>query len=429
MEKSILLSLVLILNLSATPTYNIDDLTIKALENAPDLQISSLNYDASKNRYDQASAEYLPKVNLYANIATGQTSDIPQNPDDMVTNNTMLGQLSLNQIIYDFGKTGGNSDSFKYDADSFSSQYKQEVSDKKRDVKSAYYQVLQSIALIRVNKENVTLNKSQLHRATRYFEAGIRTIIDVSDAKVELLNSQLDLKKAKYDSELAYTRLDEVVGFQEIESDYKIYSESLNFNTLYGSLSSYPLSLSESVVFSYENRDTIKKQDSLIKSAEAKTRLASSEYFPSIYFNADYTRQETDQLQSIIPDDQWKASIDLDWNLYQGGASDALQEERKAQTSAAKSELIYTKLKIKSITTQAYISVNRAKDSVQLAQSILEVSNEKFEQASKRYENGLSDFIELQQARQGYIDAMASLVVDYYDYYIAVAYLDNAIGK
>ena len=59
----------------------------------------------------------------------------------------------------------------------------------------------------------------------------------------------------------------------------------------------------------------------------------------------------------------------------------------------------------------------------------MNVSNEKFDQASKRYEHGLSDYIELQEARQGYINAMATLVVDYYDYYIAIAALDNAIGK
>ncbi len=429
MKRSILLSLVLILNLHATETYNVDDLTMKALENAPDLKMSSLNYDASKSRYDAAMSEYLPKVNLHADLTTGQTSDIPLNPDDMKSNNSILGNLSLNQIIYDFGKTSGNSDSFKYDAESFSSEYKQEISNKIKDVRTAYFNVLQSIALISVHEENVALNKSQHYRAKKYFEAGIKTIIDVSDAKVELLSSQLDLRKANYDLELSYTKLNEVVGFQEIKTDYRIYSQTLDFTKLYSSIKSYPLSLEESVNFSYENRNTIKKQMAFIQSAEAQNTLISSEYYPSLYFGADYTMQNTDKQKSTTPKNMWTASVNMDWNLYQGGASDARNEESETQLAAAKSELAYTKLQIKSNATQAYINVNRAKDSVELAQSILQVSNEKFHQASKRYENDLSDFIELQQARQGYIDAMASLVVNYYDYYIAVANLDNAIGK
>ena len=53
---------------------------------------------------------------------------------------------------------------------------------------------------------------------------------------------------------------------------------------------------------------------------------------------------------------------------------------------------------------------------------------EKFHQAQKRYENGLSDYIELQQARQSYIDAKSSLVIDYYNYYDALARMYNVIG-
>jgi len=79
--------------------------------------------------------------------------------------------------------------------------------------------------------------------------------------------------------------------------------------------------------------------------------------------------------------------------------------------------------------TQAYINLQRVQDSFELSQSLLKVSKEKFHQASQRYEHGLSDYIELQQARQGYIDAKALLVADYYNYYIAKAYMDNAIGR
>jgi len=51
------------------------------------------------------------------------------------------------------------------------------------------------------------------------------------------------------------------------------------------------------------------------------------------------------------------------------------------------------------------------------------------DQAQKRYENDLSDYIELQDAQQGYIESLSSLVTAYYDYYIALAQLDHAIGR
>lgn len=425
----ITLSLSLTLSLNAIETYTVDDLIVKAMEISPDLSISSSNYEASKSRYDQAYSAYLPQVDVHLSAGQSAMSDIPTNPNEMVDDTIILGRLSLQQIVYDFGKTGGNSDSFKYQADSYSNDYQQLISDKKKDVKVSYYDVLQAIALIKVHEENVKLNRAQLYRSQKYFDAGIKTKIDVSDAKVELIKSNLDLKKAQYDLKLAYTSLNKTVGFETINSQYKVYSHDLDLTNLYDSLKNYDLSLSDSINFAYENKFEIKKQLSQIKVAQANTDTASSDYYPSIYINADYTRQEVNEFKNSLPKDQWQASLNLDWNLYKGGSTDAKEQEKRIEFTIAQSNLQYSRLSIRTLTTQAYLNVQKTKDSVELSQSLLEVSDEKFQQASKRYEHGLSDFIELQQARQGYIDAMATLVVDYYNHYSTIAILDNSIGK
>ena len=433
MKKIIKLSAILALtiNLNATQTYTSDDLILQSLQNSPDIKISSYNYEASKSRYDRAFSDYLPTVDLHLSTGVGGVSDRQQLllDGDLVNNQTSLGGLSAKQLIYDFGKTGGNSDSFKFASEAYSSEHAQFISNKKRDVKAAYFEVLQDISLIEVQKENVKLSEVQLYRAQKYFTAGIRTKIDISDAKANLLYAKLALKNAEYDLKLAYTSLDKVVGFKDVKTDYVVYSAKLDFDNLYSSLSDYKLTLEESVKFAYENRDELKKQQSKIESAKAKSTKASSDYYPNIYANGSYTHQSSDRMQNILPQEQWKVSANLDWNLYRGGATSASTQEAEIEINKTQTDLVYSKLSIKTQTTQAYLNVNRTKDSVELSQSLVEVSNEKFDQANKRYENGLSDYIELQQARQGYIDAKASLVVDYYSYYAAVATLDNAIGK
>ena len=166
-----------------------------------------------------------------------------------------------------------------------------------------------------------------------------------------------------------------------------------------------------------------------IKSAKAQENIASSEYFPELYFNANYKKQNADEFKDSLPQTQYAATINFDWNLYQGGSTTDKTQEKRIQTAITESELINLKLTIKDEVAQAFINVYKAKDSVELSQSLLEVSEEKFDQAQKRYEHGLSDYIELQQARQGYIDSMSSLIVNYYNYYKAIAVLDNAIGR
>jgi len=427
--SKITLSFLMALTLNANETYTVDDLILKSLENSPDMQLSKLEYDASQSRYDTAFAGYLPELNFSGSagrVSQGGTFNLPD-----VDGNIIKGQLSLKQIIYDFGKTGGNSDAQKFASSSFSMQNFQNISNKRKNVKTAYYGVLKSLALIEVQKENVKLNEAQLYRSQKYFEAGIRTKIDVSDAKVRLIQAKLDLKTAEYDLKLAYSMLDKIVGFTAIENNYNVYAKELKLDSLYESLVLYSLNLHDSIVFAYENRFDIKKEQSLIKSSQAEIRTVSSEYYPSFYFSANYLYQQAqdDELQVFIPQKQWGANLNLDWNLYQGGSTSARKQEKAINIQISNSELQNTKLLIKANTTNAYINVHKSKDTVELAQSLVFVSNEKFDQASKRYEHGLSDYIELQESRQGYIDAKATLVVDYYDYYIAIADLDNAIGK
>ncbi|MCD6433882.1 MAG: TolC family protein [Sulfurimonas sp.] len=399
--------------------YTVDDLILKAMQNSPDIQITSSEYKASKSRTDVASSSYLPKFDLHLSASS----------NDSIDDNLILGTLSLNQLIYDFGKTAANVDSFKYESNSFYMDNEEKISDKKRDVKIAYYDILKTMALIKVHKENVKLNKSQLYRSQKYFQAGIKTKIDISDAKVELIKAKFELEKAKYDLKLAYTSLDRVVGFKDVESDYTVYSEELDLKNICSLIKDYTLNLKDSISYAYENRYELKKYIFALKSAKAKSRLANSDYYPTLYANADYTKEQVNIPNSSTLEDIWYASLNLDWNLYYGGATKASTNEKRILINISQAELQNSKLSIKKEATEAYINFYKTKDSIKLSGALLKLSNEKFNQAKKRYEHDLSDYIELQQSRQGYIDAMVSLVLHYYHYYQAIAYLDNAIGK
>ena len=61
--------------------------------------------------------------------------------------------------------------------------------------------------------------------------------------------------------------------------------------------------------------------------------------------------------------------------------------------------------------------------------SIQKEVNDAYIQVQKRYEYALADYIEMQQARQSYIGSKARLSQSYYEYYNAMALLDNVVGK
>ena len=154
------------------------------------------------------------------------------------------------------------------------------------------------------------------------------------------------------------------------------------------------------------------------------------EYYPTLSLRGDYTAQDLDKdFLATVPERQWNAGVNITWNLFEGHQTDASVQEAKISKLKAASRVQDVRLLIKREVLEASLGVQRTNDSVMLSESIAKASKKKFFQVQKRYENDLADYIELQEAQQGYIRSLADLVNTYYDYYKALAQLDFATGR
>lgn len=436
-KKLVSLSLVLSTSLFAQ-VLTLDDLVKAALANSPDLKISKADYEASKQNVIQADAGYLPTLDLAAmggrqGVDYGdQIIGTPPNgfePGDTETN--LLGaQVTAKQLLYDFGKTTGNMENFENQSYAAKASMQQSISNKIYAVKRAYYELLFNNAIVDVDTENVKLNEQQLNRSQRYFTAGIRTKVDVTDAQVNLIEAQLGLQNTNYDVRLSLVDLKKEVGFDNDKSDYKneIFIQKADKENVYESLPRLTLSVDSYKKEAYKNRAELEQYVQLLKSAKAAHKQVEGDYYPSLYANGDYLIQDVDE-DAFAPEQQWKATVSLEWNLYEGSATSALTQEAKILIMRAEADLENARLRIQKEVNDAYIQVNKQLDNTKITESLKIASQEKFYQVEKRYEYGLADYIEMQQARQSYIDAKARLTQSYYEYYKAMALLDRSVGK
>jgi len=428
MIKKILFALILgTISLFANKPLTVDDLVEIALTNSPDINISRSNFQAARQRTKYAEGDYLPRLDAIAGAGL-QGNKLQDESFD--NSNALLGKLSASQLIYDFGKTGGNIDSFSEEANASYSVMHQIISDKIFEVKQRYYDLLRAKSLIRVNEENVRLNEKQLYRSKRYFKAGIRTKIDITDADVRLIQAQLDLQNAKYDLKLSQVALEKTIGIAPYGGNYDIYEKKPQLPHLYDKLPSINESMSDMENYAFAHRHELKRYRHLINSARSRITSVKGDYYPSLYLEGDYTLQNVDdKIAQYIPEQRWQATVNLKWNLFSGFQTDSATQEAQINAVKASSEFINTKLAIKQETDNAYILVFKNKDAVKLSENLVKAAEAKFEQSQKRYEHGLSDYIELQEARQSYINAQTGLVISYYEYFIALAQLDRAIGR
>ena len=421
-----LLAITLITSVKAK-TLTIDKAIELTLKHSPDVDISRFDFERAIERSHFQQGYYLPRLDLGALVGK---QGIAFKQQESLTGNALLGSLSASQLLYDFGKTSGKISAADEEAKALEASMNQFISTKILKVKAQYYDVLKIKSIIEVNKKNITLQKGHLRRAKRYYDSGIKTIIDVSDASVRLTQAELELNNSEYELKLRRAILEQSMGFVPYKGDYTLYYKKLDLPNVSRHLPKISTSLTQLEGFAYDHRFELKSSKYLVNSAKSLVESEKGGYLPTLSLRGDYTAQNVDDNFIVTtPEKQWQAAVDLKWNLYAGNQTDASVQEAKIASMKAASQVDEVRLLIKRQVIEASLGIQRTKDSVILSESIAKASYKKFVQAQKRYENDLSDYIELQEAQQGYIKSLGDLVNSYYDYYIAIAQLDFAVGR
>ncbi len=426
--KILCLSVCFLTLLNAKPkVLNIDNLVEIALEHSPDIEIKRFDFSAAKARSKFAKGLYLPRLDM--DVSTGkQYSKLKTQPSGTV--DILRGTVGASQLLYDFGKTSGRISGSVQEALAFEAQMQQVISDKIFLVKQKYYEILKIKSNMDVQRKNVKLQKQQLHRAQKYLQSGIKTIIDVSDAQVQVERATLDFKNVAYELELKKAELEEVLGTVPYEGHYVVYSQKLSMHHMSKHLPKVTTSQSQLEAFAYRHRYTLESSEYGVKGAQSNVEVSQGDYYPVLSLQGNYTAQHVDNSVGLFtPERQGQVAVNMTWNLFSGYQTDASVQEAKIGLLKAHAQVDSIKLSIKREVLEAQINVRQSRDNVKLTEKIAAASLQKFTQAQKRYENELSDYVELQDAQQGYIKSLSDVVNSYYDYFIAMAQLDHAIGK
>ena len=399
------------------------------LRHSPDIDISRFDFKGAIERSNFQKGYYLPRLDLSASAGR---LEIGFNDQDRLGGTALIGNLSASQLLYDFGKTGGRISAANEEANALQATMNQFISHKILQVKTRYYDVLKTKSIIRVNKKNIILQEGQLRRAQRYYDTGIKTIIDVSDAQVRLTQAKLELNNSEYELKLRRAILEQVMGYVPYSGKYELYQRKLDLPNVSQHLPGIKLSPAQLEGFAYDHRYELQSSKYFVERAQSLVKSEKGDYLPTLSLNGDYMEQNLDQginNLNLMPDRQWQASVDVKWNLFAGLQTNASVQEAKINKMKASSHVNEVRLVIKRQVIESYLYVKRTRDAVTLSESIAKASAKKFEQARKRYENDLSDYIEYQEAQQGYIRSLGELIVSYYDYYISIAQLDFSVGR
>lgn len=406
---------------AASSALSLEDLITIAMKNNPQIEVARQQYMQSKGVITQAKANYLPQLGVVADMGRAHIEDLEPTEEDTI----LHGRITGSQLIYDFGKTTGLIDSSLYSSAAAESNLLQQLQNVAFLVKQNYYQVLEREELIKVAKESVNSYTQHLYRAEKYFTAGVRTKIDVTNAKVELANSQLDLLRAESNLKTARVKLVQILGTSPNGGKFTLERERKPLAQLSSSKPEMRSPLEALLKDAKENRPELKRVDSLVQASKASITQAEGDYYPTLQAVGNYDAYETDfsNLQ-----DQWNIGIALNWEIFSGFATQGKVAEARGRLHELKASLRELELAISQEVNDSYLRADENREAVDIADQTLTLAQENLLLAEGRYKAGLNDIIEFNDAQLTYTRSQSNLVSTYYAYLTALARIEFSTG-
>ena len=393
-----------------------------ALQHNATIAIAQSQVDAKDAGVAFAKAGYLPQLSIQGEAANYDMKMASINDRDSV----LGANATLSQLLYDFGSTSGKIDASKSAYEASIKQLEATIDGVVINVKKAYYAILNQKQLVNVASEAVSIDALQLEQAKEYFKAGVRTKIDVTNAELQLSNAKLELLKAEFDLESAHTALISLLGMSPSPA-ISIAEDRTDITELVKQIEKNNDTLESLVYSGLDKRAEISVYKANIALAQAYLDSAHADHYPKILLNASVDDKKSDLLS--IDGRQSHIGVYIKWELFSGFSKEAKVKENLANLQGSKADLRNTELKIKQEISDAYLNLKRSEDSAKMQLLSVDLATQNLFLARQRNQAGLSDMLELNDAKLQYTKSKSALVNAYYAYRIAVANLAYLTGK
>lgn len=384
-----------------------------ALKNNPTIQSYFFNTDIFKSRIGQAKSSYFPQIDLESGYDRYNSSTKNNYLDN--DRNNISSRISLNQLIFDFGRTPTYIKINKLNYDASTENLRNQIREVVFDIKKYYYQVLLKIQARNVYEESISLYEKQLKQTQKLYDAGFKAKIDVITAEVNLNNAKLDLIASQNELYVAIEYLNNVMGMP----GYDGY-------TLAGELKyvDYSIDFNELVNQAYNNRPDLKSANLVKASAEQSKKYAKKEYYPKIAGKSSFGAQGDSSI-----DPSWSVGAVISVPVFNGLLTHNKVKEAKANILKSNADIDTLKQYIYLEIKEIFLSFEESRQRIPLTELIVKQAEERLKLAEKRYQIGAGNIIEVKDAEVGLINAKLSYLENLYTYNIAIFSLEKATGK
>ncbi len=398
------------------------DLTLErcleiALGNNPQINAAFHDVLASDAKIKQVWSNYFPQFSWqtgYTRIRQLQLSDALGR--NLTFNYYILGQITLQQMLYDFGVTQNQATIRRLEYEGMKSTLSETINRIIYQTKDAYFNLQYAYENKRVAEMTVAQYTMFYDQAKAFYEIGLNPKVDVTIAESNLSNSKLQLIQASNAVNLAIAKLNNIMGVPFIDK-YSV-QERLRYEPV-------DITLEEAVDIAREARPDLKLAESKVEAAKQTLKLVKKSYFPTLSVEG----------QAQLGGKHWTSNHGYNIGGYLNFPTvngmlirNEIKEARymydKELANAQNTQnTIYLEIQ------NAYLTLIEKKNQIPVAILQVKQAKENYELSYGRYRVGEANPIELKEAQTTYQSAQLSYYSALYQYNSAKASLEKAIGK
>lgn len=394
-----------------------------ALKNHPKIAVAQ-NAEASAGQHVvEARAAYYPSVTgeITASQGTyGARLGAGGLPASVLFSRQGEG-LQVNQLLTDLGRTKNLVASSRLQEQAAGQTTLATRYDIALGVNRAYYEVLESQALIKVAQETVNARQVLANQVAALANAQLKSHLDVSFAEVNLSEARLMLIRAEDNLKQSFADLTRALGIDTPAVDYQLADTPAP--------PSLPPDTEALVGQAIQNRPELSELRLRYQAAQ-KFEVAEKDLkHPSVSLIAvGGALPYLDQNPRIAPEGYEGAALNVEIPIFNGHLFTARERAAHYDALAADQRLRDLQQQVQHDVRAAWLTASNAYQRIPVTADLLGQARLALELAQGRYNLGLASIVEVTQAELSLTQAQVENVNANYDYQNAFAALQYTIG-
>jgi len=411
------------------PLLTLEECIEKGLNNDPDIVRAEQSLSQINNTLWTDYGSFLPSVttslgyNWNSRPTVAEYIETPDGqPIPVYVNESYSTSLNINQNLFN-----GFSDYFtlranRHNKRAVEKNYSNEVINAVYDIRTGYYEVLQTMKLADVQRKALERSREQLRITETRYELGSAALSDVLKARVSEGEARLNLINAENNYKVAMANLNYLVGI-DIEQQYRVDSSVIVRETDY--------TLENSLAVAIDNNPTLQSLKASLDASRNSVRAAWGGFLPNLNFNfsTSYYQAGAFEFGDIYSaNHNYRYGLTLSLNIFDRFLTKRNVSTARASLNTDKFNYHNYVNNLKLLVTQSYLNLERAQLAMEVSGDKLASAQEDYKLAQEKYSLGAATILDLLNAEVSLKTAESDLIDSEYNLNLAIASLEKALG-